>query len=68
MNNDISFQTLKHLAIGAGVTVCITFGAALVGLGNARDVHEWLRTLGIAESGAIGSYIVNNLKLVSGGN
>lgn len=58
--NDLSVKTIKHLAVGAGVTVLVTFAAALMGFGNTSNIHEWLRTLGIAESGAVGSFIVNN--------
>ncbi|HLF72483.1 MAG TPA: hypothetical protein VI759_10065 [Dehalococcoidia bacterium] len=57
-----SHQALKTFAVGLGVTLLVTLGAALASVGPTTDVETWARNLLIAEASAIGVYIVNRLR------
>lgn len=58
----ITIEALKQIGIGLAITIVFTGGLALAGFANADSATTWLRNLELAETAAVGSYVVNALR------
>lgn len=65
--NELGTKT-RAVVAGVAVTAAAVLGSALLQLSTAEaiDLREWLRTLLLAEAGALGSILLGNRKLSAG--
>lgn len=56
---NLTTKALEQAGIGLAITIVLTLGAALVGVGPTTNLNDWLRNLAIAEAGAVGAFVVN---------